>query len=971
MKNKVSTYFLIFCIASIYGFLGFPLISYASNNPTLVRILNYYADNDGRITFKWQQDYNGCATPGFNCSGGIELNGSQFSSNGGEGFYNTDGDFGSNWAFMNFTTTCNELTSTGRICISHPKILINRNNNAYIANNNDGLLYSDVAGYVNPGGQMNTIFGGIFWVVNNSNYMLSKTNSFSFGDAELPYTAPVSMKNPVLIVPGLLGTELKDGNTLLWADLNRMFADPADSFMDLLALNKNLSSSDSNVSAPDVIKKLDTALGLIDFDYTDGLITEFKNQGYIENQTLFTFPYDWRYGASGKYADGTTNSDLLGQKIQQILTQTGADAVDVVAHSQGGLIVKKYVADHPTSHHIGKAVFVGVPNTGAPKAINALLQGDNAGIPWLSQDEMKKLAANMPAIYDLAPSQQYYDNAGSFVKVINEGQVGDFNAYTEKDLDYQDFGSFLTNDHSLNSQALTNAENLHTKDFDNFDLRTAGIDLYSIDGCKAATVGKIIEDRSINILGQNLTDYKTPKFVPGDNTVPLESATNLPVDSAKKFYLLTASHSTMLSQDGSRQEIVNLISGSSLGVNSKFITQDIGRCNLNGKAISIFSPVNIFVTDQNGNTLGNAADGSVANQIPGADFEIMGDHKFLFLPTDDSQTYSIAIQGTGTGTFTIKSQNIANSQPDNAEVFSNLPVTPNLTGNINLGSSPAGQDTLSVKTNSGSAPVTILPSAVVAAEQFDDSLAPVSSVIVSGTAGQPGFYRSDVKFSINSSDPIIPGSENQTSGVLSVAYNLDNSGYKNGQGNSAVVTVSAEGNHAITFFAIDNAGNKESEKTVNFTIDKTAPEAIIAFDPTITDLKFSGTDNISSAANISVSDKDNIIIITDQAGNTTEIDLKNKNRKIIMTAEILSIKYNGVSADISKNGMVYSWLLDKNKNLIILSQYVKSKNYNILAVYDGKNTKMVGLDSSGIILKSVAGLKIMQIKTNNGNLNLS
>src|SRR3989344_3099105 len=161
MKNKIIILFSLI----VFSFLVFPTISHASSNPTLVRILNYYTDSDGRITFKWQQDYNGCSASGFDCSDGIQLSTASFPSNIGEGFYNTDDNFGSNRGFMNFTTTCNELTATGRICISHPKILINRNNNDIIASNSSGLLYSDVTSYVNPGGLMHTIIGGIFKVV--------------------------------------------------------------------------------------------------------------------------------------------------------------------------------------------------------------------------------------------------------------------------------------------------------------------------------------------------------------------------------------------------------------------------------------------------------------------------------------------------------------------------------------------------------------------------------------------------------------------------------------------------------------------------------------------------------------------------------------------------------------------------------------------------------------------------------------
>ena len=83
MKNRV----IIFLSLVVFLFFGFPRFSYAINNPTLVRILNYYADSDGRITFKWQQDYAGCIASGFDCSGGIQLSTNQFPTNWGKGFY--------------------------------------------------------------------------------------------------------------------------------------------------------------------------------------------------------------------------------------------------------------------------------------------------------------------------------------------------------------------------------------------------------------------------------------------------------------------------------------------------------------------------------------------------------------------------------------------------------------------------------------------------------------------------------------------------------------------------------------------------------------------------------------------------------------------------------------------------------------------------------------------------------------------
>ena len=773
---------------------------------------------------------------------------------------------------------------------------------------------------------------------------------------------PILNKTPVLIVPGIMGTEMKKGENLLWANVSEMILDIGDQFMDPLAFNYNLSPIDDNVYKNDIIRN-----PLNVYDYTDSLINEFQNQGYIENpstgsgqvQTLFTFPYDWRYGVSGKYADGGTNVDLLKQKITEIMTQTGSTKVDIVAHSMGGLIVKRYVLDNPI-HNIDKAVFVGVPNTGAPKAVKTLLQGDNFGISFLgvnflSYAEIKKISENMPGVYDLLPSEKYYNTKGSYVRVVDRGNLGELNV-TIKDLNYEETKSFLVDDHGLNSTAVNNGENLNTQIFNDFDLRTAGIDLYSINGCKTPTMSNITETRAINVFGQNLVDYKLLKWGLGDGTVPLESSTNLPIDQSRKYYSLKGEHGKMPSFDGIRQEIVNLLTGSTLSVDDKIITEDLSKCKLDGKTISVFSPVDIFVTDQNGNKLGLAEDKSIINEISNADFQIWGDHKFLYLPTDDGQIYDINLKGTGTGDYTIKSQNIVNSEITETEVFSNLPVTSDLTGQINLNN----ETTLTIIQYPGNEPETIFPSSKLSIEQSEDFLPPSSTAILSGVKGQEDFYRSDVNILLNSTDNL--------SGVLSLNYNIDGMGYQKVLLNSTEINISSEGKHTITFFTTDRAGNNEEVQTISFTIDKTAPELSIEFDPIIKDIKFKAIDNTE----VEIIDNGDEVKLTDKSGNTTQVLLKEKDRKKKMSAEIKSLMYNDENFDISKNKMVYKWNYSESGELIKLSQQIKSKkDYNISADFDGKNTIIKGKDATGKISQIFSGLKVLKVATNQGDFDWS
>ena len=57
----------------------------------------------------------------------------------------------------------------------------------------------------------------------------------------------------------------------------------------------------------------------------------------------------------------------------------------------------------------------------------------------------------MPAIYDLLPSQRYFDTKGSYVKIVDQGLTGIFT--TSKDLTYDETKSYLSDDHQLNATA--------------------------------------------------------------------------------------------------------------------------------------------------------------------------------------------------------------------------------------------------------------------------------------------------------------------------------------------------------------------------------------------------------------------------------------------------------------------------------------------------------------------------------------
>src|SRR5207302_16325 len=94
------------------------------------------------------------------------------------------------------------------------------------------------------------------------------------------------------------------------------------------------------------------------------------------------------------------------------------------------------------------------------------------------------------------------------------------------------------------------------------------------------------------------------------------------------------------------------------------------------------------------------------------------------------------------------------------------------------------------------------------------------------------------------------------SGVKQVSYSLSGAQTSGNvvAGNSAAVTVSAEGTTTLTYFATDNCGNQETTRPLVINIDKTPPTVTYAgnagsytVDQTV-NITCSATDNLSGVA---------------------------------------------------------------------------------------------------------------------------
>ena len=459
----------------------------------------------------------------------------------------------------------------------------------------------------------------------------------------------------------------------------------------------------------------------------------------------------------------------------------------------------------------------------------------------------------------------------------------------------------------------------------------------------------------------------------------------LPI-SGKTFYAIAPEHGKMPSADGIRQKIVNIISGSNLNEGAAIfgksqIDQNSSLCKLRGMLLFILSPVDINVTDQDGNViLGVDADGNTHYEIPGASFDEVGGHKYLFLPSDFNGQYAVNLKGTDNKTFTLIEKKINGDQIISTTVFNDVSVKTTTTGNLVLSDA---QPAINLTTNGISS--VVLPTATIDSGASDDVVPPQTTVLINGAAPRSA-YNVDAVITMSTRDYAQNG---DPAGIFSLKYILDGKSYSTSNSTSTIA-VSAEGNHALSYYSEDKLGNKEQEKSISFAIDKTAPELQFNFDQTAKDLAISATDNLSDPKNIVITDNGGAVTAADQTGNAVKLSFVEKNRKQSLRAQINGLSYNNVTANMSGVQLAYAWFygytpkvpsvlvdlqslpampaaLPKTGSLSFLLQQAKLKDGSfVVALYGSGKTLILEYKNKKLNLKTIIGLKIINFATNRG-----
>jgi pimeloyl-ACP methyl ester carboxylesterase len=251
------------------------------------------------------------------------------------------------------------------------------------------------------------------------------------GESAMSNEVAVAIRCPLILIPGIMGSYIYrkgwPGNQL-WPGIGDPFRDDA---------LRNLKPEE--VSVRDAIRtyvflttKTRIYSPLIDF---------LKGEGYIEyppidneqvpsetplercqqakqdgqKPTLFVFAYDWRQS-------NRVSAQNLKEYIKCVRSIHNNSRVDIIAHSMGGLVARRYLIDNPSSHHVARLITIATPFYGTARTMTVITTGkfpgvtDFSPIPKIYEGELKYVAETAAGAHELLPSPAYGEQYRCFLE---------------------------------------------------------------------------------------------------------------------------------------------------------------------------------------------------------------------------------------------------------------------------------------------------------------------------------------------------------------------------------------------------------------------------------------------------------------------------------------------------------------------------------------------------------------------------
>jgi pimeloyl-ACP methyl ester carboxylesterase len=272
------------------------------------------------------------------------------------------------------------------------------------------------------------------------------------GPAPPPPPAEPTGPEPVIFIPGIMGSQLRgeDGRTI-WPPLGpgasrgwHLLNGRDDVRNDLIRLSLNPDTRHESIEATDALRFDGEAPiygRLIEYLTSTGGYAEYDVRGdparrslggcgdstQLPRPNLFVFAYDWRLPI-------VYNASILEDYVACIATFHRGKKLNIVTHSMGGLVARRYILDHPGK--VNKLITIAAPFLGAPKVayqmwygylsvdLNGLVLAQLPGALDATYAPVREMEAFYPGLHNLLASRAFYELGGPLPRVLSPDVPG-------------------------------------------------------------------------------------------------------------------------------------------------------------------------------------------------------------------------------------------------------------------------------------------------------------------------------------------------------------------------------------------------------------------------------------------------------------------------------------------------------------------------------------------------------------------
>jgi pimeloyl-ACP methyl ester carboxylesterase len=210
------------------------------------------------------------------------------------------------------------------------------------------------------------------------------------------------IQNPVIVVPGITGTSLRDEYPVapdsVWSQvLNKAY--------DRIALHPD--DIRYELMQPSMVRA-DSAFPLIYSELVEELRHNLTDEG-DKPVPVFVFAYDWRQplAVSELKLEAFVSEVIDRTKLLRYYFKTDwyeSPEIDLVGHSMGGMLIAGYLERLKKKARVGKVATIATPFRGSCESVIKILTGTAMLGPLQPASREREAARLTPALYHLTPS---------------------------------------------------------------------------------------------------------------------------------------------------------------------------------------------------------------------------------------------------------------------------------------------------------------------------------------------------------------------------------------------------------------------------------------------------------------------------------------------------------------------------------------------------------------------------------------